>query len=314
MRVVIAGGTGFLGRALSAALLQQGHEVVLLTRAARRPGAAQAGGPGAGGGPGAALRRVAWVPDGTAGEWGEAVDGADAVVNLAGESIAAGRWTDERRRAIRDSRVFATRSLVEAIRSARRPPPALVSGSGQGYYGDRGDEILTEESAPGSDFLAGVCQEWETEARAASTVARVVLLRTALVLDREEGALPRMIQPFKLFAGGPVGSGRQFVSWVHHEDWVRLAVLAMTDERFVGAVNVGSPNPVTNAEFGRAIGKALGRPSWVRTPAIALRAALGEMAETLLLASQRMVPARALEHGYRFLHPEVAPALKGILG
>ncbi len=298
MKVVIAGGTGFLGRALTAALRAQGHDLLLLTRSG-------------GGGDVPALK---WSPDGRAGEWAESIDGAGALVNLAGESIGAGRWTDDRRRAIRDSRVLATRSLVEACRRARRPPAVFLSGSGQGYYGDRGDEVLTEASAPGTDFLARVCVEWEGEARPASALTRLVVLRTALVLDRDEGALPRMVQPFRLLAGGPLGSGRQFVSWIHLDDWVGLAAMAIADERVEGAVNAGSPVPVRNAEFARAIGKALGRPSWIRTPAPALRAVLGEMADGLLLASQRMAPERALGLGYTFRHPEAGPALAGLLG
>lgn len=297
MKVVIAGGTGFLGRALTATLRGQGHEVVLLTRSGR----------------GGEVPAVRWAPDGTAGAWADAVDGAGAVVNLAGESIGGERWTDARRRAIRESRVMATRSLVEACRQARRPPGVFVSGSAQGYYGDRGSEVLTEASAPGGDFLAGVCVEWEAEARRASAVARLVLMRTALVLDRDEGALPRMVQPFRLFAGGPLGSGRQFVSWIHHEDWAGIAAMAIADGRVEGPVNAGSPNPVTNAEFARAIGKAIGRPSWIRTPAPALRALLGEMADGLLLASQRMVPERALALGYAFQYPDPRHALAAIL-
>lgn len=297
MKVVIAGGTGLLGRALTATLVQQGHQVVVLTRSRRTGG----------------VPFVPWTPDGTVGEWARQIDGANAVVNLAGESIGAGRWTDARRQAIRESRVLPTRSLVEAIRGANRPPGVFVSGSAQGYFGDRGDEILTEASAPGGDFLAGVCIDWEAEAREASRLARVVLLRTAVVLDRDEGALPRMVQPFRLLAGGPLGSGRQFVSWIHHEDWVGIAAQAIVDERFAGPVNVGSPNPVRNAEFARAIGKAIGRPSWIRTPAAALRAALGEMADGLLLSSQRMTPARALDLGYCFRHPDPYAALAGIL-
>jgi uncharacterized protein (TIGR01777 family) len=242
------------------------------------------------------------------------VDGADAVVNLAGESIGAGRWTGERKRTLRESRMLATRSLAAACLDVSRPPSVLLSASGQNYYGDRGDQELSEASGPGSDFLARLCVDWESWALDAAAATRVVLLRTALVLARDEGALPRMVQPFKLFAGGPLGTGRQFVSWIHLDDWVRIVVLALEDGRFAGPVNVGSPNPVPNAEFARAIGKALGRPSWVRTPAAALRAALGEMAEVLLLSSQRMMPVRAMELGYRFLHPEPYPALAEILG
>lgn len=298
MRIVIAGGTGFLGGAVTEALLPAGHQVTVLTR---RPST---------GGGGVAERR--WSPDGTAGDWAEVVDGADALINLAGESIGAGRWTDARRAGIRESRVKATRSVVEAMLGSARPPRVLINGSAQGYYGDRGDEELTEDSPPGSDFLARVCVDWEAEARRASRVCRVALLRTGIVLDRQSGALPRMLQPFKLFAGGPIGTGRQFMSWIHRDDWVDLALLPLRDERADGALNLGSPYPVRNAGFAAALAKVVGRPGWLRTPSFVLRAGLGEMADALLLASTRMKPARALELGYRFRHPEVGPALAAL--
>ncbi|RPJ84668.1 MAG: TIGR01777 family protein, partial [Acidobacteria bacterium] len=206
-----------------------------------------------------------------------------------------------------------TRSITEAILRAARAPRVLINGSAQGYYGDRGDEELTEESPPGSDFLARVCVDWELEARRASPASRVVLLRTAIVLDRACGALPRMIQPFKFFAGGPLGSGKQFWSWIHLDDWVALALLPLSDERVHGPVNLGSPHPVTNAEFTAAIGQVLHRPGWFRAPSIALRAGLGEMADALLLSSTRMKPAQALGLGYRFRYPELVPALEAVL-
>lgn len=301
MRITIAGGSGFLGRALSAALLAEGHRITLLTRGA---GAAR----GADG-----TERRSWNPDGSVGDWATAIDGADAVVNLAGESIGAGLWTTARRRAIHDSRVLATRSLVSAMAKSARPPSILLSASGQNYYGDRGEEELTEESAPGSDFLAQVCLDWESEALQATPLARVVLLRTALVLDRNEGALPRMLLPFRLFGGGRIGNGRQFMSWVHLRDWVGIAAFAIADPRVVGPVNAGAPRPVRNAEFAATIGRVMRRPSWFPAPSFALRAAMGEMAEALLLGSTKMRPARLLETGYRFAFPDLEPALRDIL-
>ncbi len=302
MKIIVAGGSGFLGRALSGALRAEGHAITLFTR-----GAGDAGGADG-------IERRQWNPDGTAGDWATAIDGAGAVVNLAGESIGAGLWTAARRHAIRDSRVLATRSLVAAMAKAARPPSILLSASGQNYYGDRGEEELTEESAPGSDFLAQVCLDWESEALQAAPLARVVLLRTALVLDKNEGALPRMLLPFRLFGGGRLGDGRQFMSWIHLRDWVGIAMFALADARIVGPVNAGSPRPVRNAEFAAAIGRVMHRPSWFPAPSFALRAAMGEMAEALLLGSTRMRPARLLETGYRFSFPDLQPALRDILG
>jgi uncharacterized protein (TIGR01777 family) len=302
MKIVIAGGSGFLGRALSGRLVADGHQVLVLTR---------------GGGPSkpwdGARSTAAWNPDGTAGDWASALEGADAVVNLAGASIGDDRWTKERKAAILDSRIDATRSLVAAIGGLGRSPSVLVSASAQGYYGDRRDEELTEDAAPSRDFLAGVCVRWEAEARKASDKCRVVTLRTGIVLAADGGALPRMLLPFKLGAGGPLGSGRQFMSWVHLDDWVGVALLAIADPRVRGPVNLGSPAPVRNREFATALGRALHRPSLVPTPALALRLALGEMAQPLLLASIRMVPAAALAVGYRFRHPDVAEALEAAL-
>ncbi len=302
MKIVIAGGSGFLGRALSERLVADGHQVLVLTRGA---------GPGR---PWEGLRSTAaWTPNGAAGDWATAIDGADAVVNLAGTSIGDARWTKARKADILSSRVDATRSLVAAIRGLKSRPSVLVSSSAQGYYGSRGDEELGEDAAPGRDFLADVCIRWEAEARKVSETCRVVTLRTGIVLAAEGGALPRMVLPFKMFAGGPFGSGQQFMSWIHLDDWVGIARLALTDERVQGPINLGSPNPVRNREFAGALGRALGRPSWLPTPALALRLALGEMAQPLLLASTRMVPAAALSLGYRFAHPEAGPALGAAL-
>ena len=209
MKIVIAGGTGFLGSPLTARLASEGHDVTILTR---RAGSAGTG-----------ARTVAWTPDGTPGQWAAELDGADAVVNLAGESIAGKRWSVAQKQAILDSRVNATRSLVSAIVRASRPPAVFVSGSAVGYYGPRGDELVTEATPPGRDFLARVCVQWEDEAnRAAGPQTRVVCVRTGLVLERDGGALPQMLPPFKFGAGGPVGSGRQYWPWIHRADWIDL--------------------------------------------------------------------------------------------
>jgi len=302
MKIVIAGGSGFLGRALSERLVSDGHQVLVLTRR------------GGSGRPWEGPRSTGtWTPNGAAGDWAPALEGADAVVNLAGASIGDARWTVARKAAILDSRIDATRSLVAAIRWLRHPPSVLVSASAQGYYGDRAEEELTEDSVPSLDFLAGVCVRWEAAAREASETCRVVTLRTGIVLAADGGALPRMVLPFKLFAGGPFGAGRQFMSWIHLDDWVGIARLALTDERVQGPINLGSPNPVRNREFAAALGRALHRPSLIPAPGFALRLALGEMAQPLLLASTRMVPAAALSSGYRFVHPEVGPALEALL-
>ena len=202
---------------------------------------------------------------------------------------------------------------MAAIRAATVPPAVFLSASAQGYYGDRGDEALTEESRPGSDFLADVCVQWEAEARKAESLTRVVLLRTGIVLAADGGALPRMLLPFRLFAGGPLGSGRQFMPWIHLDDWAEMAAWALSHEEVRGPVNVGSPTPVRNKDFAATLGRALGRPSWAPAPAFALRLAVGEMAGPLLLASTRMLPARALALGYEFRHPALDRALEDIL-
>ena len=302
MKIVIAGGSGFLGRALSERLVADGHQVLVLTRG------------GGSGRPWEGPRSTAtWTPNGAAGGWASAIDGAHAVVNLAGTSIGDARWTKSRKAEILDSRVDATRSVVAAIPGLTNPPSVLVSASAQGVYGDRGDEELTEASGVGSGFLADVCRQWEAAALGAPAGVRVVLLRTGIALAADGGALPRMVLPFKLFAGGPFGSGRQFMSWIHLDDWVGIARLALTDEGVRGPINLGSPNPVRNREFAAALGRSLGRPRWIPTPGLALRMALGEMAQPLLLASTRMVPAAALSCGYRFVHTEIGPALETLL-
>lgn len=297
MRLVIAGGTGFLGVPLVSALRADGHDVTVLSRGAKR------------------TRRVMnWSPDGTAGAWLSTLDGADAVVNLSGHSIAAfPRWTRTHKRRVVDSRLLATRSIVSAIASVERKPRLLINASAVGYYGDRGSEVLTEESLPGSGFLADVCQAWEAEAAEAERHGtRVAVVRTGVVLERNGGALPQLMLPFRFFAGGPSGSGRQYISWIHREDWLALIQWILAGEGARGPFNGSTPAPITNAEFAKALGRTMRRPSFVRTPAFALRLALGEMAGPLLLESQRAVPARALQAGFAFKYPTMGEALEAL--
>ena len=301
MRIVIAGGSGFLGSALAAHLAAGNHQVVILTR---QPRSVDPGHP--------RTTFEHWSPDGHSGSWANALDNADAVVNLAGESIAAKRWSTAQKQRIRDSRLLATRSLTAAMREISKPPRVFISGSAVGYYGDRGDETLTEASAPGTDFLAGVCKDWEAAASAIGDRSRVVLIRTGIVLDRKGGALPKMLPPFYLFAGGPIGSGRQYMPWIHRDDWVRLVAWSATNDSPRGALNATGPKPITNKEFSTALGQALRRPSVMPAPPFALRIALGEMADALLLSSQRALPVRATDLGFTFRFSNIDDALADI--
>jgi uncharacterized protein (TIGR01777 family) len=310
MKIAIAGGSGFLGRSLTRRFLADGFAVSSLSRRVPPAPAASTGASRSA----VALTRVAWLPDGTVGSWASALEGVDVVVNLAGASIGKHRWSAVEKARIRDSRLLATRSLVGAIRAMVRPPRVFVSASAQGYYGSRGDEVLTEESAPGGDFLARVCIDWEREAfEARSSVERLVLVRSGLVLDRREGALPRMLLPFRFFAGGRIGSGRQYLSWIHRDDWVSLVRWAVLHREVDGPVNAAAPNPVRNAECARCLGRILHRPSVVPAPAFAVRLVLGEMADSLLLSSQRVVPARATALGFAFGFPDLDGALLDVL-
>jgi uncharacterized protein (TIGR01777 family) len=309
MKVVIAGGSGFLGSPLSWAWAEEEHDVRVLTRSLP-PGQAQhesgTGSPG--------ITRVGWAADGTTRQLAQEIAGSTAVVNLAGESIAGPRWTAARKQALRESRLLATRSLATAIAESADPPSTFLSGSGVGYYGDRGAEALTEESSPGSDFLARLCVDWETEARpAARAGVRVITLRTGLVLDRSEGVLKKMLLPFRFFVGGPLGGGRQYMPWIHRHDWVEMVRWLVATPAVEGPVNVTAPHPVTNAEFARALGRALGRPALLPAPGFAMKIVLGEMA-TAALTGQRALPAKAQRHGYHFRYPEIAIAFRGIFG
>jgi uncharacterized protein (TIGR01777 family) len=300
MKVVIAGGTGFLGRPLADALRGDGHHVTLLTRQST-PTAP----PG--------MRAVHWTPDGSTGAWAAELDGAGAANNLAGESIAGHRWTAAQKRRILDSRVQATRSLAQAIARAVVPPPVFVSGSAVGYYGPRGDDVVTEDTPAGTDFLAGVAVQWETEAmRAARDSTRIVWVRTGLVLDRDGGALPQMLPPFRLGLGGRLGSGRQYWPWIHRQDWIDLVRFALETPDAKGPINATAPHPVTNADFTQALARALKRPALVPAPAFALRLLLGEMADALLLSGQRAVPAKAERLGFTFTFKHLDDALRAI--
>jgi uncharacterized protein (TIGR01777 family) len=297
VRVFLTGATGLIGRALARSLAGDGHEVVALSRS-EAPGGLPAG------------ARVVRGDPAVAGPWREELARCDACVHLAGEPVAAGRWTEARKRAIRDSRVEATRNVAAVI--AAGGPTVLVSGSAIGFYGARGDEVLDESSTPGTDFLARVAVEWEEAARPAERRARVVLVRTGIVLARDGGALPRLVAPFRILAGGPIGDGAFWQSWIHLDDQVGLLRLALEDSRAAGPLNATAPEPARNRDLARAIGRVLRRPSLLPAPALAVRAALGEMAG-VVLASQRVLPARALALGYRFHWPSLEPALQDLL-
>ena len=289
MKAVIGGANGLIGSALVRALRTRGDEVVPLVR-------------GAGG--------VKW--DGRSVP-GAALDGADAVVNLAGASLAGKRWSEAYKQEIVESRVASTRAFVEAMRAARPRPRVLVNASAVGVYGGRGDEELTEASAPGTDFLAGVCKAWEAEAQRAEELGvRTVPLRTGVVLAREGGALKQMLPPFKAFVGGPIGSGKQWFPWIHIADEIGILLWAL-DGAVRGPVIAAAPNPARMKEFAQALGRALHRPAVFAVPALVLRLGLGEMAE-VLLDGQRAVPRKALEGGYRFRFPELPAALADLLG
>ena len=295
MNVLMSGATGLLGTALIPELGARGHRVTRLTRSPR------------------SADDVSWDPE--AGKIDGALTGTEAVIHLAGESIAEGRWTPEKKRRIIESRRKGTRLLAESIAALPAPPSVMVSTSADGYYGDRGNELLTEVSGPGSGFLAEVCREWEAAADPAREAGiRVVHPRTGIVLTPKGGALGRTLPIFKLGAGGKVGSGRQYWSWVSLDDVVYSFVYALENETVSGPANVCSPNPATNAEYTKVLGRVLNRPTVFPVPATAARIALGGVADELLLASKRMQPARLEETGYAFRHPDLEQALRHLLG
>jgi len=297
VKVFVTGATGLIGRALCDVLVRRGHGVTALSRSPDQARLLLAG-----------AQVVAGDPT-SPGAWQDALAGADACANLAGESLDA-RWNLGRKRAFRASRVDATRNVSEVIRAGG--PTVLVSGSAVGFYGDRGEEPLDERAAPGTGFLADLCVAWEGAARPAEARARVTLLRTGIVLARDGGALPRMVRPFRLFAGGPLGDGKFWQPWIHLDDVVGLVLLALEDGRASGPLDATAPEPVRNRDLARAIGQVISRPSLLPAPAFAIRLAVGEMAD-VVLASQRVLPAKAIELGYRFRFPEVEGALRDLL-
>ncbi len=310
MRVIITGGTGLIGRALSADLVADGHQVILLSRSPERTTAAPSAGDG--------VQIERWDAR-TADGWAHLADGADAIVNLAGENLAGAgffpsRWTEERKRLIRDSRVYAGQAVVQAIERSSQKPAVIVQASGIGYYGSTGDKLLTEDDPPGSDFLARLAHDdWEPSTAAVETLGvRRVIIRTGAVLDPREGALPRLLLPFRLFVGGPMGSGRQWLSWIHLQDQVRAIRFLIENKAASGPFNLCAPHPLTNAEFARLLGKVLGRPSFVPVPAFALRLALGEVS-AVVLEGQRAISRRLLDLGFRFQFPDAESALRDLL-
>jgi uncharacterized protein len=309
MRIVIAGGSGFLGSPLAETYAEDGHDVRVLTRSLVPGDSRHESGTGVPG-----VTRVGWKPDGQTGPWAGVVSGADAVINLAGESIGTRRWKPQRKAELRDSRILSTRSLATAIRAAAEPPAVFINASGVDYYDSASPEPKTEQSPAGRSFLAQLCEDWEAEAgRAQRDGLRIVTIRSGIVLERSGGPLVEMMKPFKLFAGGPLGSGRQYFSWIHRLDWIEMLRWIVQTREASGAINVTAPQPVTSREFARALGHALKRPSLMPAPAFALKIALGEFAD-YLLTGQRVVPARAQALGYHFRYPEIDIAFRGIFG
>ena len=295
MRVLVAGGLGFLGRKLAIRLGPEFHVQILTRRASL------------------SADTITWNPDGSPGDLPRHLESLDAVVNLAGEPIARWPWTAARKNAIRTSRILSTRTLARAIAACARPPKIFISASGVGYYGPRGDEPVTETTPPGSDFLARLCVEWEQEARAAeSPSTRVCLIRTGLALSADGGALPLMLLPFKFGVGGPLGSGQQYMPWIHVDDWTALVMWLIKTDRATGAFNAAAPEPVTNRTFARALGRVLRRPAILPSPGFAMRLVLGDMA-SMLLTGQRALPVHAEQLGFRFSYPSLEPALHSLL-
>ncbi len=301
MKIAVTGASGVIGRALCTRLTEAHHTVVALVRSPGRGSTPSAG------------EVVVW--EALSGPpSAEALDGCDAVVHLAGAPVAAGRWTARRKKLIRDSRVVGTRNLVEALSLCQKPPRVLVSGSAIGYYGSSGDQVLDETSPAGDGFLAEICRQWEIEAqRAAQWGVRVVLLRTGLVLSLDGGALPRILPPFQMFVGGPLGSGSQWMSWIHIRDEVESIVYALETESLQGPVNLSAPNPVTNEQFSRTLARVLGRPALFRVPSLILRILLGEMAESILLGGQRVLPAGLQQAGYSFHYSDLESSLQDLI-
>jgi uncharacterized protein (TIGR01777 family) len=296
MKILISGSHGLVGSALIQSLEAQGQEVFRLVRYAPN-----------------SRSEIEWSPDRYSIALAR-IEGFDAVVSLAGESIAEGRWTDEKKRRIRESRVKGTKLLGDALANLTAPPRTFICASAIGYYGNRGDELLTEESARGDDFLSDVCAEWEqATSLAADKGIRVVNSRFGIILDQEGGALKKMLPPFRMGVGGKLGSGKQWMSWITLDDVVGALNFALTNEAVRGPVNYVAPNPVTNVEFTKTLGKVLSRPTLFPVPAFAIKPLFGEMGEALLLGSQRVKPTRLEQAAYEFKHAQLEQGLRAVL-
>ncbi len=301
MNIVVTGGTGFIGGALCRSLLGEGHRVSVLTRHLQQTPHGD--------------KPINWVPWNAqdTGPWEQVLEGADAVINLAGAPIAEARWTDARKQLLAESRVLTTRLLVRALSRRSLKPATFISASGIGYYGASDDRLLDEGAARGSGFLADLCLGWEAEAlRAAEFGVRVVLLRTGMVLEADGGALAKMLLPFQLFAGGPIMPGTQWVSWIHRRDHIGLIQWALTTPTVSGPINAVAPEPVTMNVFCEILGRVLHRPSWLPVPKLALNILLGELG-TLMTTGQRVIPAKAMAESYAFHYPTLEPALRAAL-
>jgi uncharacterized protein (TIGR01777 family) len=298
-KIVVAGGSGFIGEPLVRRLVARGDEVAVLTR---NPSKVHDG------------RALVWDPA-SEGGWIDDVAAADVVINLAGENVGGGRWTDARKKRVVESRVFATTALVNAMRRQPGKSRTFISASAIGFYGDRGNESIDERSAPGTGFLTEVTKRWEELAREAEPFARVVILRFGIVLAANGGALAKLLLPFRLGAGGPMGSGNQWMSWIDRDDALRMIEWSIDRETTRGIYNATAPNPATNRDFARTLGHVLHRPAFMPTPSFALRLALGSgMANEMLLSGQRVLPVRATSEGFVFAHPELEEALGHAIG
>ncbi|QYO66250.1 TIGR01777 family oxidoreductase [Leptolyngbya sp. 7M] len=295
MKILITGASGLIGKALQRSFTEKGYQMLLASRSEAKDD-----------------KHIQWnVETGFAEEDLGRLEALDAAIHLAGENIAGLRWTDEKKKAIRDSRVFGTRTMIEAFAKLEQRPKTFIAGSAIGFYGDRGDGELTEASPSGNTFLAETCKEWEAESRRAEDLGiRTVLLRTGIVLSKDGGALATMLTPFKLGLGGVIGSGKQWMSWVSLDDVVEIVNFVLEDEKVRGAVNVVSPNPATNEEFTKTLGEVLYRPTILPLPEFAVHMVFGEMGDALLLDSTRVRPKRLLDSGYKFKLPDLRSALE----
>lgn len=301
MRILITGGTGLIGTRLVEHLIDHGRAVTVVSRQDYKPATLPA-----------KITFAQWDAK-TAQGWGHLVDGIEAVVNLAGAGLADARWTEERKKLLRESRLNAGKAVVEAIRAAEKKPKVLVHASAVGYYGPRGDEEITEESDPGDDFLAQLCQDWEAVTRPVEEMGvRRVVIRSGMVLDVRGGALPRMLMPFRFFVGGPVGNGQQWYSWIHHYDEVNAIRFLIENGAARGPFNLTAPNPLRSRDLAKTIGKAMHRPAFFPAPAFMLKLLFGEMS-MVLLEGQRVIPKRLEELGYQFKYPTAEAALEELI-